>query len=139
MKRPEASSASRASPLTPRPWSSDSSASDRVSTQATGRPSRRAAQATRASSRERPPFIPNEPPTSGAITRSASSSQPKSAASPLRMANGLWVLVVSSSRPSGATRPQAARGSMVQAATRVMSTANSVTCAASAKARPAAS
>ena len=64
----------------------------RVSTQRSGRPVFRAAQATTSASRSAPTLAPNPPPTSGAITRMAPGSMPSAPARMKRVICAFCVL-----------------------------------------------
>ena len=65
--------------------------SERVSTQRTGRESRRASQATSNSSGYRSSLEPKAPPTSGEITRIWLSSSSSNLARSARTVKGSWV------------------------------------------------
>ena len=98
----------------------------RVSTQRTARPSFRAAQATAMVSRSVAILAPNPPPTSGAMTRIASSARPSVPASSPRASCAFCVLAHTVSRPS-AHRAAAARTSSGTGATRWFVIVRSIT------------
>ncbi len=72
----------------------------RVSVQRTGRPVRRAAQATASTSRSTPTLAPNPPPTSGVTTRIAPGSRPSTPARMNRLICAFCVLTHTVSLPS---------------------------------------
>ncbi len=74
-----------------RPWVSETKDSVRSPIHLTGRPTRRAAQATRACSRYGKIFMPKPPPTSGDTTRIADASTPRIWQSTSRTPCGPWV------------------------------------------------
>ena len=74
-----------------RPCGSATMFSDRVSTQRTGRPSRRAMPRTARCSAAMPALPPNPPPTWGVMTRMASSGRPSSEVASRRKRCGICV------------------------------------------------
>lgn len=101
-----------------RPWVIDVRFSLRVSIQRTARPIRLAAQPRTVASGSAPIFAPNPPPTSGAMTRTASSPTPRL---PTSCDRAIWAFCVDShavSLPSSPHTHDAPRTSSGAGATR---------------------
>ena len=96
--------------------------SERVSTQVTGRPTRRAAHATTTCSGSAPNFAPNAPPTAGVISRTRSASTPSMRTTADFEPWAPWFGIQRVSRPSSPQDAAAARTSSGAAATRWFTT-----------------
>ena len=92
--------------------------SERVSTQVTGRASRRAAHATTACSESAPNLAPNAPPTAGVMMRTCSAGTPSIPTTADLLPCAPWLGIHSVSRPSSPQTAAAARTSSGATATR---------------------